>query len=128
MGLGSRRKLRRREAGWGATGGGPVGLNKMNPIRCKQGASLLGKGEACGRRRKRGTTLSMSKCGPSSLLVGLGQADREGLMWKMRELSENRTVFMAKEPEEPAGSSQSVHSSDEAGNDRGAKGRRKEKP
>ena len=40
----------------------------------------------------------------------------------------NRTVFMADGPEEPAGSSQSAHSSDETGNDRGAKGRRKEKP
>jgi len=39
-----------------------------------------------------------------------------------------RTVFMAEWPEEPAGSSQSARSSDEAGNDRGAKGRRKEKP
>ena len=34
---------------------------------------------------------------------------------------------MAKGSEEPPGSSQSAHSSDEAGNDRGAKGRRKEK-
>jgi len=58
----------------------------------------------------------------------LGQAGGEGLMWTMRELPENRTVFMAKGPEEPAGSSQSTHSSEEAGNDRGAKGRRKEKP
>jgi hypothetical protein len=49
-------------------------------------------------------------------------------MWTMRELPENRRVFMAEWPEEPAGSSQSVRSSDEAGNDRGAKGRRKKKP
>jgi hypothetical protein len=49
-------------------------------------------------------------------------------MWTMRELPENRTVFMAEWPEEPAGSSQSAHSSDEAGNDRGAKGRREKKP
>ena len=105
-----------------------MGLNKMNPIRCKQWASLLGKGEACGGSCKRGTALSMSKPGPSSLLVWLGQAGREGLMWTMRELPENRTVFMAAGPEEPVGSSQSAHSSEEAGNDRGAKGRRKEKP
>jgi len=70
----------------------------------------------------------MSKLGPWSLLIWLGQAGGEGLMWTMRELSENRTVFMAKWPEEPAGSSQSAHSSDEAGNDRGAKGRREKKP
>lgn len=96
---------------------------KMNPIRCEQGASLLEKGEACGISRERGTALSMSKPGPSSLLVWLGQAGGEGLMWKMRELPDNRTP-----PQAVAGSSQSAHSSDEAGNDRGAKGRRKEKP
>jgi len=100
----------------------------VNPIRCKQGASLLEKGEACGNRRKSRTALSMSKPGPWSLLVWLGQAGREGSMWTMRELSENRTAFMAKWPEEPAGSSQSAHSSEEAGNDRGAKERRKKKP
>jgi hypothetical protein len=49
-------------------------------------------------------------------------------MWTMRELPENRTEFMAAGPEEPAGSSQSARSSDEAGNDRGAKGRREKKP
>jgi hypothetical protein len=101
---------------------------KVNPIRCEQGASLLGKGEACGRSYKPRTALSMSKPGPWSLLVWLGQASREGSMGTMRELSENRTVFMAEWPEEPAGSSQSAHSSEEAGNDRGAKERRKKKP
>jgi hypothetical protein len=40
----------------------------------------------------------------------------------------NRKVFMVKWPEEPADSSQSARSSEEAGNDRGAKERRKEKP
>ena len=54
-------------------------------------------------------------------------ADREGFIRKIRELPENRTVFMARWPEEPAGSSQSTHSSGEAGNDRGAKGCRKVK-
>jgi hypothetical protein len=38
----------------------------------------------------------------------------------------DRTAFMlALRAEEPTGGSQSVHSSREAGNDRGAKGRRK---
>lgn len=39
----------------------------------------------------------------------------------------NRTgpVFMLRAAEEPGGGSQSVRSSEEAGNDRGAKGRRK---
>jgi len=37
----------------------------------------------------------------------------------------DRTVFMPKGAEEPTGGSQSVRSSEEAGNDRGAKGRRK---
>jgi hypothetical protein len=70
----------------------------------------------------------MSKPGPWSLLAWLGQAGGEGLMGTMRELPEARTVFMTAGSEEPAGSSQSAHSSGEAGNDRGAKGRRKEKP
>jgi hypothetical protein len=60
-------------------------------------------------------------------MVWLELADREGLIRTIRELSENRTVFMVKGPEEPAGSSQSTHSSVEAGNDRGAKGCRKVK-
>jgi len=54
-------------------------------------------------------------------------ADREGFIRTIRELSEDRTVFMARWPEESADSSQSTHSSVEAGNDRGAKGCRKEK-
>jgi hypothetical protein len=37
----------------------------------------------------------------------------------------DRTVFMPQRAEEPTGGSQSVRSSEEAGNDRGAKGRRK---
>jgi len=37
----------------------------------------------------------------------------------------NRTVFMPQRAEEPTGGSQSVRSGEEAGNDRGAKGRRK---
>jgi len=62
-----------------------------------------------------------------SAVVWLELADREGFMRKIRELTGNRTVFMAKWPEEPPGSSQSTHSSAEAGNDRGAKGCRKVK-
>jgi hypothetical protein len=43
----------------------------------------------------------------------------------IREPRRGQAVFMAATPEEPPGGSQSVHSSEEAGNDRGAKGRRK---
>jgi len=43
----------------------------------------------------------------------------------IRETRRGQAVFMAAKPEEPPGGSQSVHSSGEAGNDRGAKGRRK---
>jgi hypothetical protein len=43
----------------------------------------------------------------------------------IRETRRGQAVFMAPWPEEPPGGSQSVRSSDEAGNDRGAKGRRK---
>ena len=43
----------------------------------------------------------------------------------IRETRRGQAEFMARAPKEPPGGSQSVHSSDEAGNDRGAKGRRK---
>jgi hypothetical protein len=43
----------------------------------------------------------------------------------IRETRRDQAVFMARWPEEPPGGSQSVRSSVEAGNDRGAKGRRK---
>ncbi len=43
----------------------------------------------------------------------------------IRETRRGQAVFMAVASEEPPGGSQSVRSSDEAGNDRGAKGRRK---
>lgn len=99
----------------------------MNLIRYEQGASLLENGEACSESCEQQAALSMSKTGLLSLLVWLRQAGSEGLMWKMRELLEDRTEFMTTGSEEPASSSQSAHSSNEAGNDRGAKGRRKEK-
>jgi len=44
---------------------------------------------------------------------------------EIRETRRGQAVFMADVPEEPPGGSQSVCSSVEAGNDRGAKGRRK---
>jgi hypothetical protein len=44
---------------------------------------------------------------------------------EIRETRRGQAVFMAAGPEEPPGGSQSVRSSEEAGNDRGAKGRRK---
>jgi hypothetical protein len=43
----------------------------------------------------------------------------------IRETRRGQAEFMARWPEEPPGGSQSVRSSGEAGNDRGAKGRRK---
>jgi hypothetical protein len=43
----------------------------------------------------------------------------------IRETRRERTAFMAPRPEEPPVGSQSVRISEEAGNDRGAKGRRK---
>lgn len=58
----------------------------------------------------------------------LEQAGWEGCMGTMRELPVERAVFMTMGSEEPDGSSQSDHSSYEAGNDRGAKGCRKVKP
>jgi hypothetical protein len=43
----------------------------------------------------------------------------------IREPRRGQAAFMARSPEEPPGGSQSVRSSEEAGNDRGAKGCRK---
>ena len=100
---------------------------KVNSIRRQHRASLLAKGEACDRWSRNAPLTGHAKRGVGSVLVWLELADREGLIRKIRELSEDRTVFMAKWPEEPPGSSQSTHSSGEAGNDRGAKGCRKVK-
>ena len=49
----------------------------------------------------------------------------EAPLEEIREARRGQAVFMAARPEEPPGGSQSVRSSEEAGNDRGAKGRRK---
>jgi hypothetical protein len=43
----------------------------------------------------------------------------------IRETRRGQAEFMVATPEEPPDGSQSVHSSEETGNDRGAKGRRK---
>jgi len=52
--------------------------------------------------------------------------DRKRSRDKQRTSHRDRTVFMlAMRAEEPTGGSQSVRSSNEAGNDRGVKGRRK---
>jgi hypothetical protein len=55
--------------------------------------------------------------------VGDGRAGRPPAI--IREPRRGQAAFMAKAPEEPPGGSQSVRRADEAGNDRGAKGRRK---
>lgn len=100
---------------------------KVNSIRRNHWASLLGKGEACDPWSRSTPLTGHARLGVCSVVVWLELADREGFIRTIRELSEDRTVFMAKWPEEPAGSSQSTHSSVEAGNDRGAKGCRKVK-
>ena len=56
-------------------------------------------------------------------MVGDGMAGRHRAV--IRETRRGQAAFMAERPEEPPDGSQSVRSSDEAGNDRGAKGRRK---
>ena len=56
-------------------------------------------------------------------MVGDGMAGSPSAI--IRETRRGQTAFMAATPEEPPGGSQSVRSSGEAGNDRGAKGRRK---
>ena len=100
---------------------------KVNSIRRHHWASLLGKGEACDPWSRSTPLTGHIRLGVCSVMVWLELADREGFIRTIRELSEDRTVFMARWPEEPADSSQSTHSSVEAGNDRGAKGCRKVK-
>ena len=56
-------------------------------------------------------------------MVGDGMAGSPSAI--IRETRRGQAVFMAARSEEPPGGSQSVRSSSEAGNDRGAKGRRK---
>jgi hypothetical protein len=56
-------------------------------------------------------------------MVGDGMAGSPPAI--IRETRRGQAAFMAGKPEEPPGGSQSVRSSEEAGNDRGAKGRRK---
>ena len=56
---------------------------------------------------------------------GWRQNGRKCERGKQGDLPGNRTVFMARVPEEPPGRSQSVRSSEQAPNERGAKGRRK---
>ena len=56
-------------------------------------------------------------------MVGDGMAGSPPAI--IRETRREQAAFMALWPEEPPGGSQSVRSSEEAGNDRGAKGRRK---
>jgi hypothetical protein len=56
-------------------------------------------------------------------MVGDGMAGSPPAV--IREARWGQAEFMARVPEEPPGGSQSVRSSEEAGNDRGAKGRRK---
>jgi hypothetical protein len=53
-------------------------------------------------------------------MVGDGMAGSPPAI--IRETRRGQAAFMAKAPEEPPGGSQSVRSSDETGNDRGAKG------
>jgi len=73
------------------------------------------------------------KAGVNPLASGQSPDDApmvgDGMVWKSSCCNQGdpagQVVFMAKWSEEPPDGSQSVRSSDEAGNDRGAKGRRK---
>lgn len=84
-------------------------------------------GRACERKAKPvGAGVNPLAAGRSPVvapMVGDGMVGRLGVV--IRETRRGPAVFMAGVPEEPPGGSQSVRSSGEAGNDRGAKGRRK---
>ena len=105
-----------------------MGLNESEPD------SVRARGEPARERRslwqklqiKDGTKHVKARTLVVAGMVGAGRQGRVDV--EDERAVGDRTVFMAKWPEEPPGSSQSAHSSDEAGNDRGAKERRKEKP
>ena len=101
---------------------------KVNSIRRHHWASLLGKGEACDPWSRNPPLTGHIRLGVGAELGWLELADREGFMRTIRELSGQDGVHDSMGgSEEPPGSSQSTHSSEEAGNDRGAKGCRKVK-
>src|ERR1039458_9663058 len=87
-------------------------------------ASLRAKDEACKAGDRREPNRRAAGRSPDvapmvgDRMVGSPKAE-------IRETRRGQAVFMAAMPEEPPGGSQSVRSSVEAGNDRGAKGRRK---
>lgn len=101
---------------------------KVNSIRRHRWASLLGKGEACNPWWRIAPLTGHARLGVRLAMAWLELADGEGFIRKIRELTgqdgaKNSDVGSKQRP----GSSQSAHSSDEAGNDRGAKGCRKVK-
>ena len=84
-------------------------------------------GRACERKAKPveagANPLAAGRSPVVAPMVGDGMAGSPPAI--IRETRRGQAAFMALEPEEPPGGSQSVRSSQEAGNDRGAKGRRK---
>ena len=94
----------------------------VNSIRSVSAGESAGKDEAC---RGGKDPLASGRSSDAPPMVGDGMAG--SLRAVIRETRRDRTAFKAQTewPEEPPGGSQSVRSSDEAGNDRGAKGRRK---
>jgi hypothetical protein len=144
-----RRLLRRGDTGWRAAGGElPVRnmvqkqLSKVNSIRPDEGTSLLAQGEVRSAAqaskwrgsaqgtgqwnsdRERKETVNDEKPRRHRRVVGDGMAG--SVSAASRETCRGQTgVHGPKGPEEPTGRSQSVHSSEEARNERGAKGRRK---
>ena len=84
-------------------------------------------GRACERKAKPVTAglnpLAAGRSPVGALMVGDGMVGSSPAV--TRETRRGQAVFMAGWPEAPPDGSQSVRSSDEAGNDRGAKGRRK---
>lgn len=105
-----------------------MGLNESEPD------SVRARGEPARERRslwrklqiKDGTKHVKARTLVVAGMVGAGRQGRVDV--EDERAVGNRTEFMTTGSEEPAGSSQSAHSSGEAGNDRGAKEHRKEKP
>ena len=95
---------------------------KVNSIRRHHWASLLAKGEACDPWSRSTPLTGHARLGVGSVVVWLELADREGFIRKIRELpGQDAVVDSDVGPKQWPGRSQSTHSSDEAGNDRGAK-------
>jgi hypothetical protein len=105
-----------------------VGLNEseLDSVRTGDEPARVGRSLWQKPKAKDGTKHVKARTFVAVGMVGAGRLRRVDV--EAKRTDQSKVVFRAKGPKSRLGSSQSTHSSDEAGNDRGAKGCRKEKP